>query len=314
MCYERTDMAIESSALFNKKTDEIQKLDGVEVIEEKHRDIHLTKVIITNEDGEKSIGKPIGEYITIDLPGFVNLDDEFKTNIIKIISSNLKNILADKMNSGVFVVGLGNKKITPDALGPKVVEGINVTRHLYDEATHLIDDTNTSACAISPGVLGITGIETAEIIKGIVDKIKPSVVICIDALATRSIHRLSSSVQISNTGITPGAGVGNRRHTINESTLGVPVIAIGVPTVIDGATIVNDSMSMLIEAINNFSSEKSKGFIEKMDREHRYALVSEILKPYETSLIVTPKEVDLIIEETAMIISSAINYALGNDI
>ena len=166
------------------------------------------------------------EYITIDVDSFLNTGDDFRELFIDILSKELNSILNADKNSTVFVIGLGNEKITPDALGPKVIDNLNITRHLFKEMPELADNNIQSVCAVSPGVLGITGIETVEVIKGISDRVKPCAIICIDALATRSIKRLSSSVQMTNTGITPGAGVGNRRHRIDEQTVGVPVIAI----------------------------------------------------------------------------------------
>jgi len=313
MCYERTDMAIESAALFNKSKEEVSKINGVIVEEEIKNEIHISKVKITDQNGAEAVGKPVGEYITIDIDFFMDKGEKFRDDLMDVVSHELKKIINIEKKSTVFVIGLGNEKITPDALGPKVVDNLNITRHLFEEAPVYTDENTQSVCAISPGVLGITGIETVEVIKGISDRGKPGAVICIDALATRSIKRLSSSIQISDTGITPGAGVGNRRHTINYQTIGVPVIALGVPTVVDGATIANDSIRLLCDAVGNYSSQTTKGFIEKLNDEDRYSLVKEILRPYGSGLIVTPKDIDSLIEDMAIIIASSINRALGNE-
>lgn len=313
MCYERTDMAIESAALFNKTKEDIERIKGVSVKERLIDDIYISRVSITDKNGSETIGKPIGEYITIDVDSFLNTGDDFRELFIDILSEELKSILNADKNSTVFVIGLGNEKITPDALGPKVIDNLNITRHLFKEMPELADNNTQSVCAVSPGVLGITGIETVEVIKGISDRVKPCAIICIDALATRSIKRLSSSVQMTNTGITPGAGVGNRRHRIDEQTVGVPVIAIGVPTVVDGATIANDSIRLLSDAVNSYSSETDRGFIEKLREEDRYSLVKELLRPYESRLIVTPKDIDSLVDDIAVIIAASINRALGNE-
>ncbi len=313
MCFERTDMAIEAAAIFNKPEEEIKRIKGVEITEERKEGIVITRVSVKDSDGADAIGKPVGDYITVDTDGFLNTGVEFRDRMSETLSEQLSMMLKPYGDNSLFVVGLGNKDITPDALGPKVAEGIYVTRHLFDELPQYIDENTKSVCAISPGVLGNTGIETLEVIKGIVQRISPSVVICIDALATRSMERLFSSVQFANTGITPGAGVGNRRNAINRDTLGVPVIAIGVPTVVDGATIANDSISLLIKAVEEHASSSERGFIGKIDHEKRYSLVKEILKPYSASLIVTPKEIDSLIDDMSYVLSKAINNALGNE-
>lgn len=313
MCNERTDMAIEATAIFNKSKEDVKKIPGITVTEEIKDDLIITRVSVLDRDGEKAIGKARGEYITVDMEGFLNTGKVFRERVTEILCEQLKDLLKPYSKKVLFVVGLGNESITPDALGPKVAEGVFVTRHLFEEAPELVNENTKSVCALSPGVLGITGIETLEVIKGITERISPSVVICIDALATRSIKRLFSSVQLTNTGITPGAGVGNRRHTINSDTVGVPVIAIGVPTVVDGATIANDSIILLKEAVEQYGSFSQKGFIETLDDEKRYMLVKELLKPYSSGLIVTPKDIDCMIEDISNIISSAINRALGNE-
>lgn len=313
MCYERTDMAIESAALFNKSKNEVSDIKGVSVDEQIKDGIRISRIKITDKYGAEAIGKPIGEYITVDADSFMDMGDEFREKIVDIISQQIDAIINTDDRSTIFVIGLGNEKITPDALGPKVVENLNITRHLFDEAPEYTDQNTRSVCAISPGVLGITGIETVEVIKGISDRIKPGAVICIDALATRSIKRLSSSIQMTDSGITPGAGVGNRRHIINHQTIGVPVIAIGVPTVVDGATIANDSIKLMSDAVSNYTSKDNKGLIEKLNDNDRYMLVKELLKPYSSGLIVTPKEIDSLIEDMAKIIAASINRALGNE-
>ena len=221
----------------------------------------------------------------------------------------LVNMTQDKT---ALVVGLGNWKVTPDALGPKVVEKIMVTRHLKDVMPEAIDDSIIPVCAISPGVLGITGIETGDVIKALVEKIKPDLVVCVDALASRRIDRVNKTIQISDTGISPGAGVGNHRMKINEETLGVKVVAVGVPTVVDAATIANDSIDLVMD---EFISKSEKGsefynMIKSIDKNEKEILIKELLNPYVGDLMVTPKEVDLVIDSLSKIIANGINISL----
>ena len=229
--------------------------------------------------------------------------------VVGRVMKKLVDISEDKL---VLVVGLGNWKVTPDALGPKVTEGIMVTRHLKDVMPDVIDDSVYKVAAIAPGVLGVTGVETGEIIKGLVEKIKPDVVVCIDALASRKIDRVNRTIQISDTGISPGAGVGNNRMRINEESLGVKVIAIGVPTVVDAATIANDTIDLVLDDLIN-QSEEGKDFynmLKKVNKEEKSKLIREVLNPYVGNLVVTPKEVDLMIDSLSKIIANGINIGL----
>lgn len=303
----RTDLAIEAAALFNKSDDDIGKLDGVEVIKESSETVNVTHVKITNANGEKTIGKKIGNYITIESPKIRENDYENFKLTAKILSENLKKLLSQSKCSTVLAVGLGNWNVTPDALGPKVIGNLAVTRH-FAELDELDDGAN-ALCAISPGVLGITGIETSEIIKGITEMIKPDVIIAIDALASRKTERISTTIQLADTGITPGSGIGNKRKGLDFDYLGVPVIAIGVPTVVDAATIANDSIELFFQSIpkNSRIAEKISDYA---DESIRYALIKELLTPYVGDLIVTPKEVDGIIAEVSKIIASGINQAV----
>ncbi len=312
----RTDLAIEASALFNKSSEEIKKIDGVQVITEESEGVKVTHVKITNENGEKTIGKKIGNYITIDSPKIRDNDEEIFESTSAILCEKLKDVLKLKKDSTVLVVGLGNWNVTPDALGPKVISKLYVTRHLFEYVPSYLDENTRPVCAVSPGVLGLTGIETSEIIKGITDMVKPDIIIAIDALASRKTDRISTTIQIADTGITPGSGIGNRRKSLNEEYLGVPVIAIGVPTVVDAATVANDAIELLVENISNSASDDSymKKIADSFDMEHRYPLIKELLTPYVGNLIVTPKEVDLIIEDVSKIIANGINNALVENI
>ena len=224
-------------------------------------------------------------------------------NYIKKFTKNKKNIL---------VVGLGNRNITPDSLGPKVADGIIVTRHLIYKK--LIKDNVPSVSAISPGVLGITGIETGEIINNVTKSTKPDIIIAIDALAARSIDRVTSTIQIGDTGIIPGSGIGNSRNAVTKDVLGVPVIAIGVPTVVDAATVANDSLDMLTLAVKQSVGEQSELYnaIKKLDKANRHSLLKGILTPATGNLIVTPTEIDSVIDDVSEIISDSINSAFLN--
>ena len=224
----RTDLALERREIF-KKNNNLEEIDGVE-IENKEIDENLkvTKVNITNQNGERSIGKPIGTYITIDIQKLRLAEEAEIQKSAEVLSDELKEIINKHIESkdDILVVGLGNMYVTPDSLGPKVINDIDVTRHIIKYLPQYIDENSRPVSAISPGVLGTTGIETLEILEGVVKEIKPKLLIVIDALASRSIERISSTIQLSDTGIVPGAGVGNTRKEISKSTLGIPVVAI----------------------------------------------------------------------------------------
>ena len=224
----RTDLALERREIF-RKNNNLEEIDGIE-IENKEIDPNLkvTKVDITNQNGEQAIGKPIGTYITIDIQKLRLAEEAEIQKSAEILSEELKVIINKHIESkdDILVVGLGNIYVTPDSLGPKVINDIDVTRHIIKYLPQYIDENSRPVSAISPGVLGTTGIETLEILEGVVKEIKPKLLIVIDALASRSIERISSTIQLSDTGIVPGAGVGNTRKEISKNTLGIPVIAI----------------------------------------------------------------------------------------
>lgn len=225
----RTDLASERRDLYKKANSIENEIQGIESQKEEiNENIKVERVKIVNEDGERAIGKPIGNYITIDIKKLKIAQDEDIQKASDVLSNELKNILdshIDKQGE-ILVVGLGNIYVTPDSLGPKVINEIEVTRHIMNYMPEYVKEGTRMVSAISPGVLGTTGIETLEILKGIVDNINPKLIIVIDALASRSIERISSTIQISDTGIVPGAGVGNKRAEISKDTLGIPVVAI----------------------------------------------------------------------------------------
>ena len=307
----RTDLAIEARQIYKEENND-KDTDGIIVEEMEEEGTRITTVRILNEEGSKNMGKPIGNYITLDIPEFTAYDGELMDDVSKVLGKTLKKLVNLSEDKLVLVVGLGNRKVTPDALGPKVIEGIMVTRHLKAIMPETIDDSVAPVAAIAPGVLGITGVETGEIIKGLVEKIKPDLVICIDALASRKIDRLNRTIQISDTGISPGAGVGNHRMQINEQSLGVKVIAVGVPTVVDAATIANDTIDLVLDDLIR-QSEEGKEFynmLKKVDKDEKSLLIKEVLNPFVKDLVVTPKDIDLMIDSLSKIISNGINIAV----
>jgi len=230
----RTDLALERNEVY-KKQNNLQQIEGVDIENDVKNEVEISRIKITNEEGEKALNKPIGNYITLDVKQIKLADEERLEVIAEIVADELRNTISKhvKNTDDIMVVGLGNLYVTPDALGPKVVPEIEVTRHILEYMPKVMPEDTRPVSAISPGVLGITGIETMEILKGVVDNVKPKLLIVIDALASRSIDRISSSIQIADTGIVPGAGVENKRKEISQNTLGIPVIAIGIPTVVD---------------------------------------------------------------------------------
>lgn len=308
----RTDLAIEAHEFLLESA---QEISGVLSEETEKDDIKITTVKIETDEAQKRLGKPKGKYITIEMPDIMSAEREEYEKMCHALASELRPLLNLKKGESVLVVGLGNWNITPDSLGPDVLSRLMVTRHLFCYIPDQMSDSLRPVSAISPGVLGITGVETGEIIKGVCEKIKPDRVLAIDALASRSVNRISSTIQLCDTGISPGAGVGNKRKELSEKTLGVPVIAIGVPTVIDAATIAHDSFlssirNVLKETDNN--TEKYKAFYSFLENDGEN--LSGYLPEDIGGFIVTPKDVDTMIEKTAKIIANGINLALHEDI
>lgn len=304
----RTDLASERRDIYKSANQVKGEIDGIESSQEEiDENIKVERVKITNESGEKAIGKPIGNYITIDIKKLKIAQDEEIKKARETLSNELRKIIdthIDKQGE-ILVVGLGNIYVTPDALGPKVINNIEVTRHIINYLPQYVEEGTRMVSAISPGVLGTTGIETVEILKGIVDNIHPKLVIVIDALASRSIERISSTVQLSDTGIVPGAGVGNTRSEISQKTLGIPVVAIGIPTVVETAVLVNDCLDLFIEKLQD--EAKSNDYLNHLKEEDNYEEIREALLPKDYNLIVTPKEIDDLIENMSDIVARGIN-------
>lgn len=308
----RTDMALERRDLYKKANHIEQEVDGIETEEEKTGDnIVTTRVKVLDKQGAEAINKPIGNYITIDVKNLKLATEEDIQKSSEVVTKELKALIDKHVDSKapILVVGLGNLYVTPDALGPKVVNEIDITRHLIQYMPEVLDENARAVSAVSPGVLGTTGIETQEILKGIVDNIKPQLIIIIDALASRSIDRISSSIQIADTGIVPGAGVGNARKELSQSTLGVPVIAIGIPTVVEAATIAADSLTLFIQKVQE--QAQSNDFLNQLQEEDKYEMIKEVLAPSDYNFIVTPKEIDDLIENMKDIVARGINFAVN---
>ena len=306
-----TDLAIE---IAENITTEATEIEGVEVGHEQCdlSDTTVTNVRITNEKGAEAMGKPIGSYITLESGHIKENDIDAHEKIISILSKYIKYLCPDKEQPTVLVIGLGNRDVTPDSLGPKVVSKILVTRHIKNTVPEDINNAVTSVAALAPGVMGITGIETLEVVKGVTERVKPDIVIAIDALAARRVSRVNATIQLSDTGVAPGAGIGNRRKTLDEETLGVPVIAIGVPTVVDAATMANDAIDRMLETMKSGANKGSRFYdmLSELAEEEKYSLIKEVLEPYSENMFVTPKEVDAVIENLVNIISNSINIAV----
>lgn len=297
----RTDLAMEQKERFESDNVELQ---GVTLEEEydEQKEIRITTVKIETENGAKMMKKPVGTYITIEAPNLSIPDEEYHSEISFELAKYLKKFITNKKGKDpeILVVGLGNRKVTPDALGPYVVDNLNITRHIVKEYgkyamgkdhVHLVS-------AIVPGVMAQTGMETVEIIRGTVNETRPDMVIVVDALAARNSKRLNRTIQIADTGINPGSGVGNHRHAITKDTIGVPVIAIGVPTVVDAATIVHDAMENILRTL-----ETSK----------TYDFIKESISPNLNGMFVTPKDIDETVKRIGYTISEALNCLFSDD-
>lgn len=306
----RTDLAIEAREIYQEEKN--KEIPGVAIDNEEIGDVIVTRVEVLDDRGAQIIGKPRGKYITLESASLRKADADFKDEMSKLLAKELKAILPKKDNIKALVVGLGNWDVTPDALGPKVVSKVFVTRHLFKLYNKEGDVDVSEVSAISPGVMGTTGLETSEVVKGIVENSRPDIVIVVDALASRKMERVNSTIQISTTGITPGSGLGNKRKALDEGNLGVPVIAIGVPTVVDAATLTSDTIERVIDAFSRQAKVGSQFYnmLKELKEEEKYDLIREVLEPYSANIIVTPKEVDEIIVNLSQIIANGINIAI----
>jgi len=311
----RTDMADERVDTY-KQVNNLTEIDGIKVETKSNDIVNTTIVDVLNENGKNAVKKDIGKYITMEIKDVEYLTDEQKQSVISVLSDQIRVLIGNDVNS-VMIVGLGNEAVTPDALGPKVVSFVNVTRHMLMYAKDYVEPGTKEISAISPGVLGTTGIETEEIIESITKLVQPEVLIVIDSLASMSVDRVGKTIQLGNTGITPGAGVGNKRRPLNKQSLGMKVIAIGVPTVVDMATITNEAIDKLTNSLKNEATNYMNHGIDKrkieeifalFNREDRYNMIANAL--HTDNYIVTPKEIDNVILKISEIIASGLNVAL----
>ena len=289
----RTDLAVETS----EKRPDGKEISGLFVEKEKRgEDITITKVRIETQKAAKTMGKPRGTYISIEADQMMEEDNDYHREISEIFSEQLKNFLPKQyQKKKILVIGLGNREVTPDALGPKVIDQLIITRHLLEEFGKYMVELE-ECCSISgivPGVMAQTGMETVEILQGVVAQTKPDIVIAVDALAARSIKRLNRTIQITDTGIIPGSGVGNYRNAITKEHLGIPVIAVGIPTVVDAATIVADFCTGLME---------NKQELEEMEE-----TVRGMIPPKLNAMYVTSKDIDEAVNRLSYTISEGLN-------
>jgi spore protease len=303
----RTDLALEAHEVVSAQGE----IGGVLSEKEGDEDITVHRVSVATPEGAARMGKPIGNYLTLEVPGLKKKNTALQDKVIQVFYKELRRMFSLNGQKNVLVIGLGNWNVTPDALGPRVVQELFVTRHVLKLRPEILGEGYRSVCAISPGVLGITGIETGEIIRGIAEHVRPDLIIAVDALAAHRMSRLHTTIQVSDTGIVPGSGVGNRRLAINSQTMGVPVFAIGVPTVVDAVTIAGDSMEKIAEAMKKESPQGNvfAGIMQKMNWQEKRNIIREVLDPFTGDLIVTPKEIDVLIEDIALIISASLDAA-----
>lgn len=293
----RTDLAMEANEAVGKP-----QIPGVEIInDEVAEGIKRAKVIISNEEGEKALNKKIGTYVTLEAQDLAYGDAELDENCSKALAEEIKSMAGGEIDGGVLVAGLGNRMVTPDALGPAVVDAVFVTRHIHEYAPESIDERIGVVSAVSPGVLGITGVETGEIIEGVVKRINPSLVIAVDSLASRSMERVRTTIQIADSGIAPGAGIGNKRKALNKETLGIPVLAIGVPLVVFASTVAQDLLEGAMD----------KTHIDDMEMRR---ILNNMMDVEGSDMIVTPKEIDKVVKDLARIISDGLNIALHKNL
>lgn len=306
----RTDLALETRERFVSDHVEIPGVSVEETYDEE-REIRTTRVVVETENGAKMMGKPVGTYLTIEAPNMAVPDEDYHREISKKLAEDIKELVPERKEEvSVLVVGLGNREVTPDALGPYVADHLHVTRHIVKEYGKYAmgKDQIYLVSAVVPGVTGQTGMETLEIVKGVVEETEPDFVVAIDALAARNSKRLNRTIQITDTGICPGSGVGNHRLALNRETLGVKVIGIGVPTVVDAVTIVNDTMENFIVALESSELLKSVGeTLRSYNEAEKQELIRELIAPHLNGMYMTPKNIDDTIKRVSFTISEALN-------
>ena len=285
MFAKRTDLALEARELWQESAGKTTRLTGVKAVKRKQEGYPVTRVDILDSRGEEALGKPRGSYLTVDLTTFWQRKSDFFQRAVRAVGTPLKELLPTE--GPVLVVGLGNRAMTPDAVGPLTADHVLVTRHLISAMPRQFSGFRPVS-VLRSGVLGTTGVESAEAVRGLASEVKPACVIAVDALASRRVGRVCAAVQLSDTGIIPGSGVGNHRHPLNAETLGVPVIAIGVPTVVDSATLAADLLEET--GVTDYDEEK--------------------LRASRQNLMVTPRDIDQQVRDLGKVIGYGINWAL----
>ncbi|MEK5497932.1 GPR endopeptidase [Bacillus sp. FSL M8-0077] len=348
----RTDLAVETKEILEQENDpNVVKKDGIQGIIEKEKEEHgirIRTVEITTE-GQELTGKKAGTYLTLEAQGIREKDSEMQEKVVEVFAHHFAQFLKEhgiQADASCLVVGLGNWNVTPDALGPLTVENLLVTRHLFELQPENVQEGYRPVSSLSPGVMGLTGIETSDIIQGVIERSKPDFVIAIDALAARAVERVNTTIQISDTGIHPGSGVGNKRKELSKETLGIPVIAIGVPTVVDAVTIASDTIDYVLKHFGrelkddrpsrslvpagltfgkkkvlneeDLPDDKTRqsflGIVGTLPEEEKRQLIHEVLAPLGQNLMVTPKEVDTFIDDMANVLANGLNTALHQKI
>lgn len=353
----RTDLAVEARAMALEQqitasgTEAVDQshISGVVIKEWDEEGISISSIDIDDE-GANVVGKKPGKYLTLEVQGIRQKDTELQEKVIEVFSKQFNHFLANlgiSKDASCLVVGLGNWNVTPDALGPLAVENLLITRHLFKLQPENVQEGFRPVSALAPGVMGLTGIETSDIISGVIEQSKPDFVIAIDALAARSIERVNTTIQISDTGIHPGSGVGNKRKALSKETYGIPVIAIGIPTVVDAVSITSDTIDFILKHFGREMSEGDRpsksltpaglsfgerkvltdedlpseehrqqflGIVGGLEDEEKRKLIHEVLSPLGHNLMVTPKEVDTFIDDMANVIASGLNAALHQQI
>lgn len=286
-----TDLALEERERFNRNVE----IEGVKIEKQHNSKLNMTTTVVKifNEKGAESMGKPEGSYITMETRLLKNPEEDTRIVIAEQLADHLFQMTKKQKPKNILIVGLGNSQATPDALGPKTAENIITGENVY---------------CISPGVLAQTGMETYSIVKGIVNEVNPDLIIAIDSLAARNVRRITTTIQLTDTGITPGSGIGNHRMGLNEESLGKKVIAIGVPMVVSGATIVNDTMEKLLAILASFENTNSmSNILEKYSSQEKYELFEELLSEETEQMFVTPKDVDEIVDNLSRTIAHSLN-------
>lgn len=289
----RTDLAMESFGHGG------EGMPGVHVNHWEEMGVSLTEVVVETEEASRALGKAVGVYMTLECPAIRQRDLDARLAMANLLGEEMARMLPGEGEAPVLVIGLGNRRITPDSLGPQTIDRTLVTRHMFEQLPGFADERMRSVCALAPGVLGVTGIETMEMVEALVAKVRPRAILCVDSLAARAAGRIGTAIQLTDTGIQPGSGVGNHRRSLTRETLGVPVIAVGMPTVIYAATLTRDAMETL-------SQDTAEDDLDRVEQ--------ELLTGAQGEMVVTPREIDEIISDTAGVIATAVNRALQPDL